>query len=49
MNVHLPSFNPYSSGLAIMTTGVFIYSIDQPGFNPYSSGLAIMTSANDSW
>ena len=36
-------FNPYSSGLAVMTLKHYITLPVQMGFNPYSSGLAVMT------
>ena len=37
------SFNPYSSGLAVMTSIMKIVFTILIGFNPYSSGLAVMT------
>ena len=37
-------FNPYSSGLAVMTYCEEYSSFDvETRFNPYSSGLAVMT------
>ena len=36
-------FNPYSSGLAVMTKFTMICRIVTKSFNPYSSGLAVMT------
>ena len=36
-------FNPYSSGLAVMTTESNLVNLAESRFNPYSSGLAVMT------
>ena len=36
-------FNPYSSGLAVMTLTPELTWLISMGFNPYSSGLAVMT------
>ncbi|MFW5736896.1 MAG: hypothetical protein ACOCXB_06040 [Halanaerobium sp.] len=43
------SFNPYSSGSAVITFSNFSTSAAGVSFNPYSSGSAVMTLDNETF
>ena len=39
----ITSFNPYSTGLSILSTLCLSNSVTSAGFNPYSTGLSILS------